>query len=126
MTVTNIVRADQAPRFELPGVEFTALAAPSRGSAHLCTWRIVVAPGLQGQGHRLDRDEVFHVLSGAVRVTEGGETLRAGDAVTVPAGELIAVSNETDEPAEMYVAISAGFTATMDDGTVIGTPPWAL
>jgi len=36
------------------------------------------------------------------------------------------VTNLGDEPAEAYVAIGAGFTATMVDGTAVGTPPWAL
>ena len=122
----SIVRAATAPRFELPGVRFTGLAAPSRGSAQLCTWRVTVEPRLAGDPHRLDRDEVFMLLSGRVRITPGGEPLDAGDAVIVPAGEPIQLENLADEPAELYVAIRADFTATMADGTPFGTPPWAL
>jgi mannose-6-phosphate isomerase-like protein (cupin superfamily) len=126
MGVTTIVRAAEAPLFELPGVKFTGLAAPSRGSHQVCTWRLAVEPRLDpGPPHRLDRDEVFMVLSGAVQITPDGALVKAGDAVTVPAGELIALANPSDEPAEVYVAIPAGFTATMADGTSIGTPPWA-
>jgi mannose-6-phosphate isomerase-like protein (cupin superfamily) len=122
----TIVRAAEAPTFELPGVTFTALAAPSRGSADVCTWRIAVAPGLRSdQSHRIDRDEIFMVTAGELRITPDGECLRAGDAVVVPAGQPIALENPTDEPAEAYIAISANFTATMADGTVVGTPPWA-
>jgi mannose-6-phosphate isomerase-like protein (cupin superfamily) len=123
----TIVRAAEAPVFELPGVTFTALAAPSRGSADVCTWRITVAPGLRSdQSHRLNRDEVFMVTAGELRITPDGERLCTGDAVVVPAGEPIALENPTSEPAEAYIAISANFTATMADGTVLGTPPWAL
>ena len=122
----TIVRAAEAPTFELPGVTFTALAAPSRGSADVCTWRISVAPGLRSdQSHRIDRDEIFMVTSGELTITPGGERLHAGDAVVVPAGQPIALENPTDEPAEAYIAIQAHFTATMADGTVVGTPPWA-
>jgi mannose-6-phosphate isomerase-like protein (cupin superfamily) len=122
----TIVRAAEAPIFELPGVTFTALAAPSRGSADVCTWRITVAPGLRSdQSHRIDRDEIFMVTSGELTITPGGERLRAGDAAVVPAGAPIAVENPTDKPAEAYIAISAHFTATMSDGTVVSTPPWA-
>jgi quercetin dioxygenase-like cupin family protein len=122
----TIVRADEAPTFELPGVTFAALAAPSRGSADVCTWRITVAPGLRSdQSHRIDKAEIFMVTAGELRITPDGDLLRAGDTAVVPAGEPIAVENPTDEPAEAYIAIQANFTATMSDGTVVGTPPWA-
>ncbi|HEY3004243.1 MAG TPA: cupin domain-containing protein [Kribbellaceae bacterium] len=50
--------------------------------------------------------------------------LRAGDAAVVPAGEPIQLVNAGDTPAEVYVAIAAGFTGTMADGTTV-RPPWA-
>ena len=104
---------------------FTGLAAPSRGSAGLCTWRLTVDPGIGGDApHTLDRDEVFLVLSGSVQVTPDGDKLEAGDAVVVPAGEPIALTNLGDGTAELYVAITAGFTGTLADGTTI-QPPWA-
>lgn len=122
MTVT---RAAEAPRFELPGVVFTVLAAPSRGSADVCTWKLTVEPHREpDQPHTVDQDEVFMVLSGSVRATPGGETLGAGDAVVVPAGSPIQLVNLGDAPAELYVAIRSGFTGTMADGTKV-TPPWA-
>jgi mannose-6-phosphate isomerase-like protein (cupin superfamily) len=121
----TVIRAAEAPRFQLPGVEFTGLAAPSRGSAGLCTWRLIVDAGLAGkESHTIDRDEVFMVLSGTVQVTPDGEKLGPGDAIVVPAGEPIQLSNLGDTPAELYVAITAGFTGTLPDGTTI-TPPWA-
>ena len=43
----------------------------------------------------------------------------------VRAGEPIAVANPGTEPAELVVAITAGFTAMTADGTPIGTPAWA-
>jgi mannose-6-phosphate isomerase-like protein (cupin superfamily) len=121
----TVIRAAEAPRFEVPGIEFTALAAPSRGSGDVCTWRLTAAPGTDvPEPHTLDRTEVFMVTSGAVRVTPGGEVLRAGDAAVVPAGEPIQLVNAGDTPAEVYVAIAAGFTGTMADGTTV-RPPWA-
>src|SRR5205085_12211309 len=124
--MVSVIRGAQAPEFEVPGVRFTALAAPSRGSQQVCTWRIAVEPGLESpQTHRLDRDEVFMVTAGRLRVTPGGDVLGPGDAVAVPAGQPIAVANPGTEPAEAYIAIAAGFTATMEDGTEVGTPPWA-
>jgi mannose-6-phosphate isomerase-like protein (cupin superfamily) len=120
-----VIRATDAPRFRLPGVEFTGLAAPSRGSAGLCTWKLTVDPGVGGdEPHTLDRDEVFMVLAGTVQITPDGDKLTAGDAFVVPAGEPIALTNLGPGTAELYVAISAGFTGTMADGTQV-QPPWA-
>ena len=121
----RIIRAAEAPRFQLPGVEFTGLASPSRGSGGLCTWRLAVDAGHRGdESHTIDRDEVFMVLAGSVQVTPDGDKLGPGDAVVVPAGEPIQLSNLGDTTAELHVAITAGFTAILADGTHL-QPPWA-
>jgi mannose-6-phosphate isomerase-like protein (cupin superfamily) len=121
----QVIHAADAPRFQLPGVEFTGLAAPSRGTEQLCTWRLAVDPGVRGdESHTIDRDEVFMVLAGTVQVTPDGEKLGPGDALVVRAGEPIQLSNLGETTAELYVAITAGFTGTMADGTQI-QPPWA-
>jgi quercetin dioxygenase-like cupin family protein len=121
----QVIRAADAPRFQLPGVEFTVLASPSLGSASLCTWRLTVDPGVRGDApHTLDRDEIFTVLSGTVQVTPDGPELTTGDAVTVAAGEPISLTNLGSGPAVLQVAITAGFTGTMADGTTV-QPPWA-
>src|SRR5690349_1867994 len=122
----HVITAADAPRFELPGVEFTGYAAPSRGSEGLCVWRIRVAPGLVSPtSHTLDEDEVFLVTSGVLRLRPDGERLSAGDCVVVPAGTPILLSNPGDQPATAHVAVRAGFTAAMADGSPVGTPPWA-
>jgi mannose-6-phosphate isomerase-like protein (cupin superfamily) len=122
----TVIRDAEAPRFELPGVRFVGLASPSRGSAGLCTWRITVDAGLVSpQSHSLDRDEVFMVTAGEVRLTPDGALVRAGDAAVVPAGSPIRVENPGDMPAEAFVAVRAGFTALAEDGSPIGSPPWA-
>ncbi|WP_329001995.1 cupin domain-containing protein [Kribbella sp. NBC_00709] len=121
----QVIRAAEAPRFQLPGVEFTGLAAPSRGSAGLCTWKLTVEPGHGGDApHTIDRDEVFMVLSGTVQVTLDGDKLGPGDAVVVPAGEPISLTNLGEGKAELHVVITAGFTGYMADGTAV-QPPWA-
>jgi mannose-6-phosphate isomerase-like protein (cupin superfamily) len=122
----TVIRSAEAPVFELPGVRFVGFASPSRGSAEVCTWRLTVEPGLVSpSSHRIDRDEVFMVTEGRVRITPGGPVVGAGDAVVVPAGSPIQVENPDDVPAQVFVAIRSGFTATAEDGTLIGTPPWA-
>ncbi|GAB3824379.1 cupin domain-containing protein [Dactylosporangium cerinum] len=121
----SIVRAADAPRFELDGSQFTVFAGPSNGSRQVCAWRLTVAAGHESMPHSIDRDEVFMVLSGQLRVTPGGEVLGAGDSVVVPAGEPIEVHNPGAGPAEVHVTVPAGFTAYRADGSVFGTPPWA-
>ena len=122
----HLIKATAAPRFELPGVRFTALAAPSRGSAGLCTWRITVAPGLDSpEPHSLDRDEVFMVVRGTLRLRPDGDPVEAGDTAVVPAGTPIRLANPGDTEAEAYVAVRADFTASAGDGSPIDTPPWA-
>ena len=121
-----VIRAAEAPQFDLPGAQFTVLASPSLGSEGLCAWRLRLATGPRDDApHTLDRDEVFMVLSGTVQLTPGGEKLSAGDAAVVPAGEPIQVRNLGDSDAEIHVAITAGFTGTMADGTKV-QPPWSM
>jgi len=125
--MTTVTRASEAPTFRLPGLQFTGLASPSRGSAGVCTWRLTLEPGLESpEPHSLDRDEIFMVTRGAVRLAMGGEPVSAGDVAVVPAGTAIQVANAGDGEAEVVVAIAAGFTASGADGSEIGTPPWAL
>src|SRR5947207_6783528 len=98
------VSATEAPRFELPGVEFTGMASPSRGSGQVCTWKIAVAPGLRSpQSHTLDRDEIFMVSSGAIQLDPQGAVLGVGDTAVVPAGTPIQLCNPTNLQAEAYV-----------------------
>jgi len=121
----HVTRAADAPTFELAGIRFTAFASPALGSPETCVWRLSVDVGVEGQPHTLDHDEVFVVLDGRVRLTPDGPELTAGDAAVVRSGEPIALANTGTGPASIQVAIRAGFTATMADGTVVGTPPWA-
>src|SRR5258705_12862903 len=117
-----VIASTDAPRFDLPGVEFTGLASPSRGSNDVCTWRITVDPQLHSdQYHTLDRDEIFMVASGEIQLGPDAAVLRAGDAAVAPAGTRIQLINPGGEPAVVYVVIRAGFTATMQDGTALDT-----
>jgi quercetin dioxygenase-like cupin family protein len=125
--MTTVTRANEAPTFQLPGIEFTGLASPSRGSAGVCTWRLTLEPGLESpEPHTLDREEIFMVTRGAIRLSLNGQPVSAGDVAVVPAGTPIQVANAGEGDAEVVVAIAAGFNATAADGSEIGTPPWAL
>jgi mannose-6-phosphate isomerase-like protein (cupin superfamily) len=123
----SIIHSPEAPRFDLPGLVFTGLASPSRGSSDLCTWHLRIEPDFASpDAHVLDRDEVFMVLAGSIALRPGDTPVGPGSAAVVPAGAPIQVCNVGDGPAEVIVAITAGFRATMADGADVGTPPWAL
>ncbi|ROS72083.1 cupin domain-containing protein [Cellulomonas sp. PhB143] len=121
-----VTRGAEAETFDLPGVRFRSLAAPRLGSGQVCFWRLTVDVGVESpEAHTLDRDEVFAVLEGRVRVVPGGAELEAGDVAVVPAGSPIRLRNTGDQQAALHVAIQAGFSATMDGSTAAATPPWA-
>jgi len=123
---THIIRSADAPRFNLPGVEFTGLASPSRGTSEVCTWTIAVQAGHDSpEPHTIDRDEVFLVTAGALRLHPDTNVLQLGDAAVVPAGTPIQVSNPGTDTARAVVSIAAAFSAHAADGSAIGTPPWA-
>jgi mannose-6-phosphate isomerase-like protein (cupin superfamily) len=125
-TTAHHLPSESAPTFELPGIEFTAFASPSRHSQQLCTWQITVDAGLVSPtAHTLDRDEVFMVTDGTISIGEGLAHAGPGDTVVVPAGQPIRLSNPGDTPATAFVVVSSGFTVTAEDGTPIPTPPWA-
>ncbi len=118
-----IVTAAHAPRFHFHGIEFVGYAAPSRGSEDLCAWQMLVPAGLRSDLYQLNQDEILMVTSGTLRVSLGGPLLSTGDCVIVPAGTPIELSNPGDQQATAHVVVKAGFSATLADGTVIGTPP---
>ncbi len=72
-------------------------------------------------------EEVLHVLTGALDVEVGDEefTARSGDAVLVPAGTHLRVSNNGDDPAQAWVTTTLGMNAVMGTGDQRVAPPWA-
>ena len=121
-----VVRAADAPTFELPGLTVRGLAAPSRGSTETSVWSLVLAPGASGAPHRVTREEVFVAVSGCAVATLGDvrHELGAGDALVVPAGELFALANTSGEPFTAIAALPVGGQALLA-GQEPFTPPWA-
>ncbi|UYM24198.1 cupin domain-containing protein [Streptomyces albus] len=66
----------------------TGLAAPSRGSTELSTWRVRMEAEAAGPVHTVDREQVWTVLSGVLEFSCGAEaaTVSAGRTVILPAG----------------------------------------
>ena len=122
-----VVKASDAPKFDLDKTHFTALTAPSRGATELSSWILEMEVGASGAAHWLDREEIFIALEGTLNAKVGGEAiqLRPGDALSVPARTMLEVSNDGDVMFRAVVCIPAGVNATFADGREIGTPPWA-
>ena len=120
------VPAAEAVTRDLHGVRFTSYAASATGSRELCAWRTEVPGGATPPPHRISREEVFLVLSGAVEITIDGETraLAAGDCAVAPPGSLLRLANPAAGPALLWVCSTLGLTATLADGSVVA-PPWA-
>ncbi|WIM94910.1 cupin domain-containing protein [Actinoplanes oblitus] len=120
-----IHRRNEAVVHRLHGSVFNSYVAPSTGSAELCAWRLEIAGGTAGVRHRIDREEVFLVLAGRVRVFLDGvvEELTAGDVLLVPAGAEFGIDNPGADGAEVWVTTSVGLKATLPDGSTI-SPPW--
>ena len=120
------IAATDATLFSLPGVTFTALAAPSRGANETAAWRLRMAPHTSPHPHRLTREEVFIVLSGQAQAQVGDarHTLGAGCALVVPPNTAFALSNPYDEAFEAIAMLPVGGRAIIGDEAPF-VPPWA-
>src|SRR4051794_41261617 len=105
-----LIAAADAPTYELPGVRFTGLAAPSRGASENSVWVIAVEPGAPGAPHSVTREEIFVATHGRAELTLGGVTraLQAGDAAVVPAHAQFNLANPHDEPFQAVVVLPVG------------------
>jgi mannose-6-phosphate isomerase-like protein (cupin superfamily) len=115
----------EAKTIEFHGLTARPIAVPSRGSAELAVWHLEVAPGLRGEEHTVDREEVFVVRSGRLSGTLGGEPCEVGpgDALIVPPGVPFGLANHGSEPARVVVCTSAGVRASLNGRTIV--PPWS-
>ena len=123
----HLIKRSSAPAFEVPGLSVVGLAAPSRGAAETCVWRITMAPGTPATPHSVSREEIFVALSGEARVELDGrpQILAAGDALVVPAGETLSLSNPGAEPFSALAMIPVGAQAVFPGGQRF-SPPWTL
>jgi mannose-6-phosphate isomerase-like protein (cupin superfamily) len=117
----------QPTTFDSPGVRFTAVASPSRGSSETGIWRARLEPGQEGVLHHMTREEIFVVTAGEglVRIAGEAETLRPGDAYAVPAFTDFQLECAGDAPFEVMVVLPVGGRG------VVGTepafvPPWSI
>ncbi len=121
-----ILRAPAEPTHEIGPARFTSLVTPSRGASETSLWQVELAPGAPATPHTLTREEVFVVLSGvATAVVDGeGGDVQAGDALLVPAGAQLELSNPGAEPVRLLCALPVGGRAQVPGGEPF-VPPWA-
>jgi quercetin dioxygenase-like cupin family protein len=113
-----------APRHETPNAVMRTHAAPSLGSSELSVWEVTMATGQRGPLHEADREQVWVVLSGELRVEIDAEALvvRPGDSLCLPRDTSRQVAAITDVRA--IVASSARPVVTTVEGC--SRPlPWA-
>jgi quercetin dioxygenase-like cupin family protein len=120
------IPAATAVTFDLPGIQFIGLAAPSRGAYETAVWTVTIAPNTPGAPHRLTREEVFVVLDGRARATLGDVEceLEPGDAFVVPPDTEFALANPHDAPFRAVAALPVGGQGVVGNEPPF-TPPWA-
>ena len=123
-----IIRATEAPKFEVGDNVVTGYGSPSRGAVETCVWRIRMKAGSSVPGHRLTREETFLALAGQVQGKLDGQpfSLAAGDALVVPVGVMLEVAvPESNSDFEAVCVMAAGGVATMENGETLA-PPWVV
>lgn len=122
-------RIDNAnpPKFDIPGVSFTSIAAPSRGSQETGVWRATIAPGNEGLLHHMTREEIIVAIAGMGRIRVAGEifVLAEGDAFAVPAFTDFRLECAGDTPFEAMVVLPAGGRAVVGNAPAF-QPPWSV
>lgn len=121
-----LISPTEGRAFDLPGVRFTALAAPSVGATENAVWIVAVAPGTASVPHRLTREETLVAIEGAACATLAGVEyeLTAGAAFVVPANTDFLLSNPHNSPFRAVVVLPVGGQAVLG-GAPPFTPPWA-
>jgi quercetin dioxygenase-like cupin family protein len=115
------------PVFDIPGVTFTGVAAPSRGSRENALWRAAVAPHMEGVLHHMTREEIILAVKGEgiVRIGEDSQRLVPGDAFAVPAFTDFRLECAGDEVFEAIVVLPVGGRGVIGNEPSF-TPPWSV
>jgi quercetin dioxygenase-like cupin family protein len=92
------------------GLAKGVLVGPEEGGGNLAIRRFTLAPGGEVPEHTNAVEHEQYVLAGEYRVGIGDETftVRAGDAIHVPAGAVHWYRNDSDEEGAFLCAVPAG------------------
>lgn len=121
----NVISESKQRTTTTPAGSMFGLAGPSQGSSEVSTWRVELAA--QGTPvHVIDREQVWMLVSGEMAVEVEGETgsVRAGQAIVVPAGAVRRLS-PVGGPAQALVAMPVGGKAMLPGGQERIPIPWA-
>jgi quercetin dioxygenase-like cupin family protein len=121
------ISAQQSQIFNMiPGVTFTGLAAPSRGSQENSVWLVSIAPNTSGMPHRLNREEILVGLEGVATATLNGVDyqLTVGAAIVVPPDTEFALANPNGATFRAVAVLPAAGQAYIA-GEAPFTPLWA-
>ncbi len=115
-----------APSFDIPGVTFTGVASPSRGTSETAVWRACVAPDMPGTPHHMTREEIIIATRGEGRIRVGNTShlLRSGDAFAVPAFTEFVLESAGSSPFEAMVVLPVGGRAVVGAEPAF-LPPWS-
>ncbi|MFF5975279.1 VOC family protein [Streptomyces sp. NPDC012769] len=108
-----------------PNATMTGLAAPSRGSAELSTWTVVMEAGTTGPEHSISREQVWTVTAGTLEVTCGDRTERAqaGQSLILPPTLVRRI--HAPERAEAHVSMRSDGVASVPGTEGTRELPWA-
>ncbi|MCQ4082795.1 cupin [Streptomyces sp. RB6PN25] len=119
-----ITETDERTTRTAAGAMFS-LAAPSQGSAELSTWRVEFGANHATPVHPIDREQVWMPIASAFEVTVDNETetVKAGQAVIIPAGATRHL--KALEDTQTLVAMVAGGRAMVPGNDEKVALPWA-
>jgi mannose-6-phosphate isomerase-like protein (cupin superfamily) len=112
-TSARLRPADQAPDLTYPSggtVHYLATTETTGGEFGLYRWEMSAEPSGPGPHFHRTISESFYVLSGTVRLYDGGRWIDAtpGDFLFVPEGGIHAFRNESGKPASMLLLFAPG------------------
>lgn len=121
-----VTRSEAMRRTETPNAVMTTLASPTQGpTAELSIWKVEMHSGQRGPLHVVDREQIWHVLAGAVEIAVADESVRLdpGDAVVLAAGAERRITALTD--VSLIVSGRSDACASVPgERRSRGTPPW--
>jgi mannose-6-phosphate isomerase-like protein (cupin superfamily) len=107
-----LLPAGQQPRTSIGRTEVVTIASAAQTGGRYSLYRLELGPRAGGASPHFHRTfaEVFHVLSGSVRLYDGERWVEAGpdDHLVIPEGGVHGFRNEAAEPATMLMLSTPG------------------
>jgi quercetin dioxygenase-like cupin family protein len=123
-----VIRAHESRLTRTPNASMFTLASPTLGGATLAMWRVEMPASAAGPLHTIDVEQIWTVERGGATVRLGGgdHTLREGDTIILPAGQLRGIQAHEETGLAALVAAHPGGQATLASGEERGVVPWSV